>query len=259
MTSTQIITGIAGLVFIFSAAISVPATAGATEVQALLAAPERKAEDRQRDQRDKAAELIAFMNLKPGDQVVDVFAGGGYWSELFAAAVGPTGNVLVHNNKAYRTFVGPDVHKRFHNKPLPQVSLHDREVDDLDLTPASQDVIFMGLSFHDLYFVDAAQGWPAIDDQAFMQQLADALVTQGRLIIVDHEAKSGTGVSAAQTLHRIERKAVVERVTSFGFKLTAQSALLENKTDPLDISVFDQRVRGQTSRFILVFEKMRKI
>lgn len=249
------IIGFCGLTLAGAILFTPVASASATEVQSLLASPDRSEEDRQRDQRDKSAELLAFINLKPGDHVVDIFAGGGYWSEIFAAAVGPTGSVMVHNNKAYRQYVGPNVHKRFQTKPLPQVTLHDREVDNLDLAPASQDAIFMSLSFHDLYFVDAEQGWPAIDDQAFIQQLADALVMGGRLIIVDHEAKAGTGVSAAQTLHRIERKKVIEILAPFGLKLQAQSALLENNTDTLDISVFDPLIRGKTSRFVMVFAK----
>lgn len=255
----KIITGVRWLLILAGLLSTAVSHGGGTELQSLLASPDRSQEDRQRDQRDKAAELMAFMNIRAGDQVVDVFAGGGYWSELFAAAVGPKGNVLVHNNQAYRQYVGPDVHKRFQARPLPQVALHDREVANLDLVPASQSVIFMGLSFHDLYFVDEKQGWPAIDDKAFIQQLVDALSTGGRLIIVDHEAKAGTGVSAAQDLHRIERREVIRILTGYGLKLSGQSALLENKTDPLDISVFDKTVRGKTSRFVLAFEKQPKV
>lgn len=231
-----------------------PAFAGADQLQALLSSAERAEADRGRDQRDKAGELLALLNLKDGDQVLDVFAGGGYWSELFAAAVGDQGQVLVHNNAAYKKFVGPNVHLRFQAKPLPQVQLYDREVADLGLAAASQDLIFMSLSFHDLYFVDP-DSWPAIDEAAFIGQLKAALKPGGRLVIVDHEALAGTGASAAQTLHRIDRQFVIDRMAHYGLTLQLQSGLLENQTDDLSKSVFDPAVRGKTRRFVLVFSR----
>ncbi|UTA48753.1 hypothetical protein L1F30_04215 [Simiduia sp. 21SJ11W-1] len=237
--------------------VSVPwgVYASSDDVQGVLAAADRSEADRARDQRDKAAELIAWMNIKPGFAIADIFAGGGYWSELFAAAVGPAGKVLVHNNAAYRKFVGPDVGVRFEGEPTAAV-IHDREVADLGLGSQRLDLIYMGLSFHDLYFVSEENSWPAIDDAAFIQQLYNALKPGGRLVIVDHHAKAGTGVEAAQNLHRIEKAFVIDRLTTAGFTLHSQSALLENATDDLGISVFDKSVRGKSSRFILAFEKL---
>ena len=245
------------LVVVFGLVFTASAFADSSAVQKLLSSPDRLEADRERDQRDKSAELIAFFNLSEGDKVVDIFAGGGYWSEIFAAAVGSSGQVLVHNNAAYKKFVGPNVDLRFKDRSLPQVELYDREVVDLGLAPASQDVIYMGMSFHDLYFVDAAT-WPAIDSDAFIAQLHRALVDGGRLIIVDHAAKPGAGSSAAQDLHRIEKDFVIKTLQSKGFSLAEQSASLSNATDTLDVSVFDKSVKGQTNRFVLVFEKSSK-
>jgi predicted methyltransferase len=47
-----------------------------------VAAPERSDKDRERDARDKPAELLAFAGLRPGMDVADFFGGGGYWSDL---------------------------------------------------------------------------------------------------------------------------------------------------------------------------------
>lgn len=231
-----------------------PALADASGVQRVLAAPDRAQADRARDQRDKAAEVIGWMNIAPGSKVVDIFAGGGYWSELFAAAVGPNGQVLVHNNAAYRQFVGPDVGKRFAGKSGP-AQIHDREVSNLALGHNQHDLMYMGLSFHDLYFVNEKDGWPAIDDSHFIAQLYRGLVPGGRLVIVDHQAAQGSGAAAAQALHRIEKAFVVQRLTQAGFTLRSQSALLENATDDPAVSVFDASVRGKTSRFLLEFVK----
>jgi predicted methyltransferase len=231
------------------------AYADASAVQSVLTSPNRASADRERDQRDKAAEIMGLIQLQPGQNVVDIFAGGGYWSELFAAAVGPTGNVTVHNNAAYRRFVGPDVGLRFAEAQLPQVAIHDREVDDLELGEQQQDVIYLGLSFHDLYFVNEKEGWPAIDAAHFIGQLTTALKPGGRLVIMDHSATAGSAATAAQDLHRIDKGFVIKTLTAAGLELQSQSAVLENNTDTLTTSVFDKSVRGKTSRFLVVFTK----
>ena len=74
-----------------------------------IAAPERSAKDRERDARDKPAELLAFAGVKPGMKVADVFGGGGYWTELLSRAVGPTGSATLVNNEGYANFAKDDI------------------------------------------------------------------------------------------------------------------------------------------------------
>ena len=68
--------------------------ADATPIEASIASTERTDKDRERDAREKPAEILAFSGVKPGMTVVDMFAGGGYYTELLAGVVGPTGKVL---------------------------------------------------------------------------------------------------------------------------------------------------------------------
>src|SRR5262249_1710940 len=49
----------------------------------------RSDKDLQRDARERPAEVLAFFGLKPGMHVADIFAGGGYYSELISYVVGP--------------------------------------------------------------------------------------------------------------------------------------------------------------------------
>jgi predicted methyltransferase len=45
--------------------------------------------DRQRDAERKPGETLAFAGVKPGDQVVELAPGGGYYTRLLSAVVGP--------------------------------------------------------------------------------------------------------------------------------------------------------------------------
>jgi predicted methyltransferase len=51
--------------------------------------------DRKRDERSKPEVILGLLDLQPGQSVVDLFAGGGYYSELMAGVVGPDGTVIL--------------------------------------------------------------------------------------------------------------------------------------------------------------------
>src|SRR3954468_22011311 len=59
----------------------------------IVAAPDRSAADRRNDVRRKPVEMLSFIGVRPGMVVLDLFAGGGYTSELLARAVARSGRV----------------------------------------------------------------------------------------------------------------------------------------------------------------------
>jgi predicted methyltransferase len=105
------------------------------------------------------------------------------------------------------------------------------------------------MSYHDLYWVDEKEGWPKIDSDNFLKQLHAALKPGGRLLIVDHAAKEGTGSSAAQTLHRIDEAFTKKDFTSHGFAFEKAFTGYRNTTDDHTKMVFDESIRGKTDRF----------
>ena len=158
-----------------------------------VAAPERSAKDRERDAHDKPAELLAFAGVKPGMKVADFFGGGGYWSELLARAVGPTGSVTLVNNPGYFFFSKDGLKERFADGRLKDIRQRVVETGNLDLGSEQFDLIFIFMGYHDLYWVDESNGWPKIDAGGVLDQLNRALKPGGKLLIVDHAAKEGTG------------------------------------------------------------------
>lgn len=219
-----------------------------------IAQAERSDADRERDSADKPGQVLAFLGIEPGMQVADLFAGGGYYSELLSLAVGETGQVIAYNNGAYHRFGGEQTAARFDSNRLANVRYLVAEADQLSL-PANLDAAIMIMSFHDLYWVNEEQGWPKMDARQFLGTVFDSLKSGGVLGVVDHHAVAGSGIAAVSPLHRIDRAFVVAELQAVGFRLSADSDLLRNPADDRSQLVFDPAIRRQTDRFILRFVK----
>src|SRR6478609_6136779 len=62
-------------------------------ILAAVADSGRPAEDVARDPMRKPAEMVAFAGVRPGDRIVELIPGGGYYTRILARAVGPRGHV----------------------------------------------------------------------------------------------------------------------------------------------------------------------
>jgi predicted methyltransferase len=230
-------------------------TANAATVEQAMKQPGRLQKDLERDARSRPDAVIPLLQLKEGDMVADIWAGGGYYSELLGRVAGDSGRVLLINNAAYARFAAKGLEERFDGRELPAVEIHQREAEDLDLGENQLDAAIIIMSYHDIYHVDEKGGWSAIDAADFLGQIYTALKPGGRFLIVDHVAEPGSGKRDAQDLHRIEPDFAREDITSRGFELAGSSDVLRNPSDDYSKMVFDPAVRGKTDRFILVFTK----
>jgi predicted methyltransferase len=220
-----------------------------------VAAPERSAKDRERDAQDKPAELLAFAGVKPGMKVADFFGGGGYWSELLARAVGPTGSVTLVNNPGYFYFSKDGLKERFADGRLKEIRQRVVETGNLDLGSEQFDLIVLFMGYHDLYWVDESNGWPKIDAGGVLDQLNRALKPGGKLLVVDHAAKEGSGSSAATELHRIDEAFARKDIASHGFLVEKAWPGYRSSTDDHTKEVFDASIRGKTDRFTHLYRK----
>ena len=60
----------------------------------------------ERDQLRHSKETLEFFELAPSMTVVEIWPGGGYYSEVLARHVGPTGLVYLHNDQATKVTPG---------------------------------------------------------------------------------------------------------------------------------------------------------
>ncbi len=224
-------------------------------IDEVLKAPGRSEADIARDTRSRPDVVVPLLDLKAGDRVADIFAGGGYYSDILAGVVGSDGEVLLQNNRAYRNFASKALTDRFEGRNPENVTFLISEADDLKLGQSNLDAALIIMSYHDLYHQDPENGWAAINASRFLEQIYTALKPGGRFLIVDHMAEEMSGNSAAQELHRIDIDFAKQDITSHGFELTSVSEVLRNPDDDRSLMVFDPKVRGKTDRFILLFSR----
>jgi predicted methyltransferase len=235
-------------------ALAAPALAtAATPIEDAIASTERTDKDRERDAREKPAEVLAFAGVRPGMTVVDMFAGGGYYSELLAGVVGPTGKVLSVNNVPYAQYGKDAIKERFTEGRLKNVERRMVEASYINFPAKSVDLIVIVMSYHDAFWIDEKEGWPEINTDGFIESMKRMLKPGGKLLIVDHNAPAGTGKEVIAKTHRLNEDWAKKSLTSHGFVFEKAYDGLRNKDDQLDKLVFDPAVRGKTDRYVHLY------
>jgi predicted methyltransferase len=246
--ATRILTASALLAF------AIPAFAADAAIDAAIASPERSAADRERDAREKPAEVLAFAGVKPGMTVADLFSAGGYYTELLAGVVGQNGKVYAVNNVPYAQYSKKDREARFTEGRLKNVEPRIVEASYINLPAKSVDMVVIVMSFHDAFWVDEKEGWPEIDTAGFIDSIKRMLKPGGKLLIVEHNAPAGSGAEMAGKAHRLNEDFTKKALTSRGFVLEKTYDGLRNKEDQLDKVVFDPSVRGKTDRYVHLYK-----
>ncbi len=236
------------------ATVAVAATAVKPYVAAAVADPGR-ADDKADDARRHIAEVISFSGVKPGDKVVDLIPGSGYFTKVFSKVVGPKGHVYMVWPNEYAKEAHPDPEKNamLAKQGYPNTSVILQPGAAFE-TPEPVDLVFTVQNYHD--YPDKFMG--KIDPMIFNRAVFKALKPGGVFLVVDHTAEAGSGMRDTDTLHRIDPAIVKKQVTDAGFVFEGESDVLRNKADDLKMVVFNKAIRGHTDQFIYRFVKPKK-
>ena len=243
------------------AAAALPAAAGAkpatakADLAAAVAAPDRPAEQVKLDAVRKPAEVLAFAGLKPGDRAVDLFAGGGYYTEIMARAVGPKGGVLAW-------LAAPETNPKMLEgwtalkARVPNAAYFVTPTNAFALPASAFDFAMIHLNYHDTYWESAKYHFTRMDPDGFLKTVYQAMRPGGTVAVIDHVANPGGDPrEVADKLHRIDPAVIKADFARAGFVLDGESDLLRNPADDHSKLVFDPSIRGVTDRVVYRFKK----
>lgn len=160
----------------------------------------------ERDAWQKPDQVIKAMNLKPGNVVVDLGAGTGYFSRRFAETVGSEGKVIgVDISSAMvRTLIADAKRwglKNYEARLVPP--------DDPLLDARSVDVVFVCDTYHHL------------DERArYFANLRSALRPAGRVVVIDPVKPEGYSNDGEEK--RFTKEEVIDEMRKAGYRLARQ-------------------------------------
>lgn len=213
----------------------------------------RPLEDRALDGARHPDALLAFAGVRPGDRVVDLMPGNGYFTRLFSTLVGPRGQVLAlqplemdraapDGVRLLRLLVASAGHANVSILLQPVNAIHVT-------TPA--DLVWTSQNYHDLH-----APFMGVRDVASVNRALFAMLKPGgTLIVVDHAAQDGSGARQADALHRIDPQTVRAELTAAGFVYAGASAVLRRPDDSHSEPAFAPAMKGRTDRFVYKFRK----
>ena len=231
-------------------------TADTAAIDAAVASADRSAEDKEQDAWRRPAEVLTFMELRPGVNALDYFAAAGYYTELMSRVVGADGKVIAYNNPEYRKFSQDGPTKRYGNNRLPNVSEVTTPVESVQLDPASIDAVLFMQSYHDLYWRPKDGSWPATDASKALAALVPALKPGAVVVVVDHVANTGGEPTETVTaMHRIDPAILKRDFAAAGLKFDGESQTFANPADDHSKEVFDKAIRHKTDQVMYKFRK----
>lgn len=216
----------------------------------------RPAEDYEAYTLRKSAEVLAFTGVLPGMTVVEMEAGDGFYTELFASVVGTGGAVYQQNPAQFDAFLGDSVEKRGHLTRYPQVEYVKSPFDEMPIADGEADMVTWFLGPHELWFVPDGEEMGLFGGtEATYAEIVRVLKPGGVFIALDHMAPEGAPPTTGGDTHRIDKAIVIEMAEAAGLTLVDESTVLANPDDDLTVNVFDPAVRRKTDRFLLKFRK----
>ncbi|SFL09219.1 class I SAM-dependent methyltransferase [Lysobacter sp. cf310] len=202
----------------------------------VLAGDWRNEKNRARDVYRHPAQTLGFFGVKPGQTVIEITPGGGWYSEVLAPYLKDDGQYVaavwddaIPDQPKYRYSLNTQLRAKFADSPAiygkPDVRVFDPKAPNFG--PAGgADVV---LTFRN------AHNWVSDGNApAYFKAFFDALKPGGVLGVVDHRAKPGTDLEAMKKSGYLTEALVIELAQGAGFVLDEKSEVNANPKDTAD-------------------------
>jgi predicted methyltransferase len=206
---------------------------------AALMSDARPAEEKVRDAARMPTDVLNFVGINAGMDILEISAGAGWYTEILSAAVGSNGSVIAQNAPRFEERVGEAAHVRAER--LGNVEVRFTGVGELGLMN-EVDAAFTALNLHDAANQSEARGL------AFLAGIYAALKPGAVLGFVDHVGIDGQDNA---DLHRIQKARALDLLSRAGFDIEASSNMLMNPADDHTLSIRDESLGRATDRMLI--------
>lgn len=215
------------------------------EALAHAGGPESGAANEAPSEAGSAPGLLEFLDVSLTQRVADIGTGSGYAAELLAHAVGRTGVVYAHNNRAMPAPAGETLAERLRRKARRNIVVMKLDY-EAPLSPEASglDLVTFLFAYHDTI----ASG---VDRMKMNRAVFKALKPGGHYVVADHAA--GEAEAGAAPLHRADEGQVRREVEAAGFALVEQAHLLRAPDEAQ--SKLSSAGSVHADRFILKFQR----
>ena len=223
-------------------AVAGTARALAPDFMDKLEAESRPLEDRMRDGARRPYQVMTLLGVEEGMTVVDVGAGGGWYTRVLSAAVGPSGKVLAQ--------FGPRALSQNNGQAQRDMAMQLGNVEPVfvDLAEMEENVADVAVTGLNIHHMNAERGVP------YMQNLLRILKPGGLAAISDHVGDPAVDNSR---LHRVPIANARTWIEEAGFEIVEESDILRQAADDHTLSADDPRLGRNADVFLFIVRKPR--
>ncbi len=213
----------------FASAATPPAASITAQLQKAADGSWRSAANKARDRYRHPVETLQFFGIKPDMTVIELDAGGGWYTEILAPFLADHGHLIEAGSPKFADKI----------KANPAVFGHIEKVvpftPPLQLNLGTANSADMVLTFRNAH--DWLNRSPDTLTAAF-KSVYDVLKRGGVFGVVEHRAKPfADAAESAKLLHRIPEDYLIALALKTGFRLDGVSQINANPNDPEDINV----------------------
>jgi predicted methyltransferase len=208
-----------------SAASPAAASDSEPKLRAVLALPHRSEANRHRDQYRHPAETLAFFGIREDMNVVELWPGGGWYTEVLAPFLKEKGHLAVTNTakgKSYSDMLAktPDVYGKVEQRII-------NPPNEINFGPdGTADLVVTFRNIH---------GWmPGGYDGKVYSAAYRVLKSGGVFGVEEHRAKPGSDPAELKDTGYVPEDYVIKKVEEAGFRFVGKSEVNANPKDTKD-------------------------
>lgn len=205
-----------------------------------IMADSRPEADRARDGSRRPYQVMNLLGVDAGMTVMDIGAGGGWYTRILSAAVGPQGKVVAQ--------FGPRALQRNNGQPQKDLagSLGNTEAffENVDDYPAGS--IDRAITALNIHHYDADRAAP------YFKAIHDVLKPGGMVAVIDHIGLPG---KENAMMHRMIKSDAEQWIREAGLEIVNDSDLLRTNADDHERSISDPIYGRDVDRFLLIARK----